>query len=158
MKDNIKVIFETDEKDYFCIWQTDINAGFYKDGDHVACFRMEDVFDSYCNAKGLKISETLVFDLTKLMGFVQGSGSDFDPSELLNFWNICADLAFTLDTSFLGDDDNETLSEIYDTLFFMTCSDPDDSEERFLTSDDVCDLKEVIADGCRLIISNLTAI
>ena len=37
MKEYLKVIFETEEKDYFCIWQTDLNSGFYKDGDHVAC-------------------------------------------------------------------------------------------------------------------------
>lgn len=158
MKENIKIIFETDEKDYFCIWQTDLNSGFYKDGDHIACFRLEDVFDAYCSAKSITFSETMVFDLAELMSFAKGSTKDFNPSELLNFWNISSDLAFTLGVSFLGDDDNETLSEIYDTLFFITSTDDDGKTEKELSSDDIDDLREVIADGCRLIVTNLKAV
>lgn len=159
MKEYLKVIFETEEKDYFCIWQTDLNSGFVKDSDHVACFRDEEVFDAYCSAKGLKIKETLVFSLVDLMSFASGMSSDYNPSLLLNFWNICSDLAFTLGVAFLGDDDNDALSEIYDTLFFMSSSEPDENKTKeTLTKDDISDLREVISDGCKLIVSNLNAI
>lgn len=159
MKEYLKVIFETEEKDYMCIWQTDLNSGFYKDADHVACFRDEEVFDAYCSAKGLKIKETLIFNLSDLMSFAAGIQEDYDPSSLLNFWNICSDLAFTLEVPFLGDDDNDALSEIYDTLFFMSSSEPDaEPTKETLTDDDISDLKEVISDGCKLIVSNLNAI
>lgn len=159
MKEYLKVIFETEEKDYFCIWQTDLNSGFVKDSDHVACFRDEEVFDAYCSAKGLKIKETLVFSLVDLMSFASGISSDYNPSLFLNFWNICSDLAFTLGVTFLGDDDNDALSEIYDTLFFMSSSEPDEKQTKeTLTKDDISDLREVISDGCKLIVSNLNAI
>lgn len=159
MTEYLKVIFETAEKDYFCIWQTDLNSGFYKDGDHVACFRDEDVFDAYAAAKGLKIKETMLFDLAELMEFAAGGGM-ISASVLLNFWNISSDLAFTLGASFLGDDDNETLSEIYDTLFFLTSTDEDtdDEEDKTLSEDDESDLREVVADGCRLIVTELNAL
>lgn len=158
MTEYLKVIFETAEKDYFCIWQTDLSSGFYKDGDHVACFRDEDVFDAYAAAKGLKIKETMLFDLAELMEFAAGGGM-ISASVLLNFWNISSDLAFTLGASFLGDDDNETLSEIYDTLFFLTSTDEDaDEEDKTLSEDDESDLREVVADGCRLIVTELNAL
>lgn len=158
MKEYLKVIFETEEKDYFCIWQTDLNSGFYKDGDHVACFRDEGVFDAYAAAKGIRLKETVVFDLASLMSFAGGLTDEFDPSTLLNFWNISSDLAFTLGVSFLGDDDNEALSEIYDTLFFLTSADEPECEMPSLSPDDIADLRSVIADGCKLIVTNLTAV
>ncbi len=160
MKEYCKVIFETEEKDYFCVWFSDINSGFLKEQDHVACFRDEDVFDKFTAAKGIKIKETMIFDLSSLLSFALGNGDEIDASMLLNFWNICSDLAFTLNLSFLGDDDNETLSEIYDTLFFIQTADDDeeDSEDTSLTEDDLSDLREVIADGCKMIVANLNAI
>lgn len=158
MKEYLKVIFETEEKDYFCIWQTDLNSGFYKDGDHVACFRDEGVFDAYAAAKGIRLKETVMFDLASLMSFAGGLTDEFDPSTLLNFWNISSDLAFTLGVSFLGDDDNEALSEIYDTLFFLTSADEPEGEMPSLSPDDIADLRSVIADGCKLIVTNLTAV
>lgn len=158
MTEYLKVIFEAAEKDYICIWQTDLNSGFYKDGDHVACFRDEEVFDAYSAAKGLKIKETMIFDLTDLMEF--SSGGDMpSASLLLNFWNISSDLAFTIGASFLGDDDNDSLAEVYDTLFFMTSTDPDDEgEEKCLSDEDISDLREVVKDGCRLVVTGLNAI
>ncbi len=159
MKEYCKVIFETEEKDYFCVWFSDINSGFLKEQDHIACFRDEDVFDKFTAAKGISIKETMIFDLTSLLSFALGSEDDFDASALLNFWNICSDLAFSLNLSFLGDDDNETLSEIYDTLFFIqTADEGEDEEDTTLTEDDLSDLREVIADGCKMIIANLNAI
>ena len=93
------------------------------------------------------------------MSFAAGIQEDYDPSSLLNFWNICSDLAFTLEVPFLGDDDNDALSEIYDTLFFMSSSEPDaEPTKETRTDDDISDLKEVISDGCKLIVSNLNAI
>lgn len=159
MKEYCKVIFETEEKDYFCVWYSDINSGFLKEQDHIACFRDEDVFDAFTKAKGISIKETMIFDLSSLLGFALGKDDDFDASALLNFWNICSDLAFTLNLSFLGDDDNETLSEIYDTLFFIqTADEGEDEEDTTLTSDDLEDLREVIQDGCKMVVSNLNAI
>ncbi len=159
MKEYCKVIFETEEKDYFCVWYSDINSGFLKEQDHIACFRDEDVFDAFVSAKGISLKETMIFDLSYLLGFAMGKEEDFDAASLLNFWNICSDLAFTLGIGFLGDDDNETLSEIYDTLFFIQTADEDEDEEATeLTSDDLCDLKEVIAEGCKLVVTNLNAI
>ncbi len=159
MTEYLKVLFETAEKDYFCIWQTDLNSGFYKDGDHVACFRDEDVFDAYAAAKGLKIKETMLFDLAELMEFAAG-GDMPSASVLLNFWNISSDLAFTLGASFLGDDDNETLSEVYDTLFFLTSTEEEAAgeDDKTLSEDDLSDLREVVADGCRLIVTELNAL
>lgn len=159
MKEYLKVIFETEEKDYFTVWQTDLNSGFYKEGDHIACFRDEGVFDAYAAAKGIRIKETLVFDLASLMSFAGGLTDEFDPSVLLNFWNIASDLAFTLGVSFLGDDDNESLSEIYDTLFFLTGTDEDERDEMpALSDDDIADLRSVVADGCKIIVTNLAAV
>lgn len=158
MKEYLKVIFETEEKDYFTIWQTDINSGFFKDGDHVACFRDEGVFDAYAAAKGIRLKETLTFDLALLMSFAGGLTDEFDPALLLNFWNVSSDLAFTLGVSFLGDDDNESLSEIYDTLFFLTGTEEKEGEMPALSGDDIADLRSVIADGCKLIVTNLQAV
>ncbi len=160
MKEYSKVIFETEEKDYFCLWFTDINSGFVTEEDHVACFRDEDVFDAYCKAKGFTPKDTMLFDLSSLLSFAIGKDNDFDASTLLNFWNICSDLAFTLKLDFVGDDDNETLSEIYDTLFFLETADDDEvsEEDATITEDDLSDLREIVAEGCKMIIGNLNAI
>ena len=115
------------------------------------------MLDAYAAAKGIRLKETVVFDLASLMSFAGGLTDEFDPSTLLNFWNISSDLAFTLGVSFLGDDDNEALSEIYDTLFFLTSSEPE-GEMPSLSPDDIADLRSVIADGCKLIVTNLTAV
>lgn len=159
MKEYCKVIFETEAKDYICLWYSDLNSGFVTEENHVVCFRDEDVFDRYCRAKGYRLRETMLFDLAELMRFAGGQSNDFSPSSLLNFWNICSDLAFTLKLSFLGDDDNDSLSELYDTLFFMEAEpEKNDEHEDVFSGDDLSDLREVIADGCKLIISQLNAL
>ncbi len=159
MKEYCKVIFETEEKDYICLWYSDLNAGFVTEEDHVICFRDEDVFDRYCRGKGYRLRDTMLFDLAALMRFAGGLSNDFSASTLLNFWNICSDLAFTLKLGFLGDDDNDSLSELYDTLFFMESASEDEKKyTATLSDDDLSDLREIIADGCKLIISHLNAL
>lgn len=158
MKEYCKVIFETDATDYICLWCCDINSSFVTEEDHVLCFRDEDVFDSYCRAKGLSVPDTQVYDLAELMTFAQGATDDFHAGTLLNFWNIVADLAFTLKLDFLGDDDNDALSELYDTLFFIDTADAEEDTKKELTASDLDDLREVVGDGCRLIVTHLTAL
>ena len=157
MKEYSKVIFETDEKDYFTLWYTDINSGFVKETDHIVCFKEEEVFDAYCKAKGIVYKETMIFNLPDLLSFAIGRTDEADPTLMLNFWNICSDLSFTLGVEFTGDDDNETISELYDTLFFFQEAE-DDGELKELTPDDIADLREIVTEGCKLIVANLNAI
>lgn len=159
MKEYFEIIFETEEKDYICVWYSDINSGFVVENDRIPCFSTEDTFKAYCNAKGYVIKGSIVYNLTSLMSFAAGKTDDFDPSFLLDFWNICSDLSFSLDVHFLGDDDNEALSEIYDTLFFMSSSDSNETDTKSsLSLDDISDLRSVVTDGCRIVIENLVSI
>ncbi|MDP4132814.1 MAG: hypothetical protein Q8882_02240 [Bacillota bacterium] len=153
MKEYFKSVFETDEKDYYCVWYADINSGFATEKDHVVCFSDPAVLEGYCRGKGISLSkETMIFNLSSLMEFAVGLTNDFVASEVLNFWNACSDLAFTLKLEFSGDDDNDALEELYDTLFIMG-SEPGTE----LTEDDIADLREVIKDGCQLVTENLFA-
>lgn len=154
MTEYCKTIFETDTQDYYCIWYSDLNSGFMKEKDHIVCFKEEDVLEGYCRAKGYSLSnDERVFNLPMLMSFASGEEENLAPGLILDFWNICSDLAITSGADFIGNDENDALDELYDTLFLII----EDPKSKF-TEDDIEDLKTLVKEGCTLIVEQLFAL
>lgn len=151
MSECLKIIFMTDEKDYICFAEKNM---FLKEAGHIVCFSLEEVADKFAQAKGISIGDTICFDLSLIAEFIEGGETIKSPALFLDFWNIMSDLSYSASASFLGDDDNDSLAELYDTLFYMVES----GEAVPFSKDDLLDLKEVLKDGINLILSTLIAL
>lgn len=145
-----KTIFETAEKDYFCLWYSDIDDGFYAENKRVICFLEEAVLEAFCRAKGFPLmKECLIYKLDEIEDWLDGNKANVNCEQMLDFWNAASCFAFVTGQSFVGDDDNDGIDEIYDLLFYGIDQETDFSNE------ELEDLSAIISDGLDLVKSNL---
>jgi hypothetical protein len=93
----------------------------------------------------------LVVDLDAAAAWVHGLG-ELDPAVLLSAWNLCWDVARSLDTTF--DDRREQRDHVYDKLFWATnvpvTSPAGESVESQWSTEEIQVLRDVLSEGITL--------
>jgi hypothetical protein len=93
----------------------------------------------------------LVVDLDAAAAWVHGAG-DFDPAGLLSAWNLCWDVARSVDATF--DDHREQRDHVYDKLFWATnvpvTSPAGESVESQWPAEEIQVLRDVLSEGITL--------
>jgi hypothetical protein len=99
-----------------------------------------------------------VVDLDRAAAWVRGSGS-LDPELLLRAWNLCWDVARSVDTTF--DDRRQQRDHVYDKLFWATSvsvtSPPGEPPERQWSAEELQVLRDVLSEGITLAQAALAA-
>ena len=148
MKEFVKVVFDCGAKKMYTLWYSEINNGFAKEGDLLICFSKESLLDTYCDTRDYILSEaTVVFPVAEFKAWLEHKGNLPDMNTVLDFWNICSDLAFTQQDTYAGDEDDEDTEGLYDTLY-AACEEPDAVQ---LTQDEEEKLAEILTDGLELV-------
>jgi hypothetical protein len=106
----------------------------------------------------------LVVDLDAAAAWVHGTRSGgspeaFDPALLLNAWNLCWDVARSVDTTF--DDRREQRDHVYDKLFWATnvpvTSPAGEPVESQWSAEEIRVLRDVLSEGISLAQAALAA-
>ena len=146
------VNFIVDRKKYIFLWfenEDGINR-FLKEYDAIVIFTDENSFEYYCYINTLRVS-TNIFELD----IDTISSNTVDCCLLLDFWNCVSDLAFSADTLFLGDSDDDSITYIYNKLFVnseVSIITKNYKNSRF-SKKDLKTLNEVIASGINNVIN-----
>ncbi len=148
----------------FCIWYQNDKDGFCKD-DHnkILSFANKEFALIYLSKRDLCLYEggnISSYDFDKLNHWINSTDSNVDCNELLEFWNMFSDSAYTTIKKFVGDNKNKTTNLIYDKLFFG-CNLPaikPDGEEDYVpiwNEKQITILKSIMKGGVNIFLKNL---
>jgi hypothetical protein len=106
----------------YCIWFSNEKDGLLCDSNNkILCFSNErSVFD-YLSQNNLNLFNNEIsytYDFQELEKWINSGSIIVNCVEILNFWNIFTDVAYTIGFKFKGDKRNKNISLIYDKLFY----------------------------------------
>jgi len=145
----------------YCLWFSDDKDGLLCDGNYrVLCFPNKSAVQKYLSESNLYLQndETAQYDFDKLEQWTNNKSLIVDCVEILNFWNMFTDFAYTTYQKFIGDKRDRTTRLIYDKLFYGTnLLTPEDEEHYFPDWDleQINMIKSVMKNGLDIVCSNL---
>ena len=147
-----------------CIWYSNDKDGLCVDEDKkIISFPDIDAAILYVSKKDLSLSnedDIYTYDFDNLRQWINGNDSTVDCNEILNFWNIFTDVAYSIGITFKGDTKNKAIRTIYDKLFYG-CNLPafkPDGEEDFIpiwNEKQINILKSVLENGLNMFVENI---
>ena len=102
----------------FLIWYTDVIDGLLVEDNHLKSFNSLVETRDFCKKNKISLSEfevSAVYKLSLLKKFIENP-VDVDCEFILNFWNLFADIASSLNAEFVGNE--KEYNKIYDKLFW----------------------------------------
>lgn len=155
----IRCIYEC--KEFFAIWYTDEKDGFYSRDKKILCFTNIDNALQYSLQNGIVIKDESIptYDFNQLVNWLNSDNNEVDCNNILDFWNIFMDAAFTTKLKFIGNEKDEETSIIYEKLFYgcniFVRIRKQDGEEEYIPiwdRDEIKLLKSVLENGLNLFI------
>ena len=118
MKTYFKLLFIYKNKELYTLWYSNDIDGLLNENNKIKYFNTENNLTNYAINKGIKIQpdKITVYNIDDIQKIIQSKGKVIDCEKVLNLWNIIADIAKTIGTSFYGDKDE--ITHIYDKLFY----------------------------------------
>ena len=159
--------YSLDNMTGFCIWFTDENEkdGLLCDGKNkILCFADKNTALQYLAENNLRLhnDEISQYDFDKLAQWINSDDINVDCVEILNFWNMLTDFAYTVGVKFKGDRQNRITRLIYEKLFFgnnIPASKPKGFTEDYIPDWDlkqINKIKSVMKNGLDIASSSLT--
>lgn len=116
--------FVINKKNYYCIWYTDDTDGFETKDNKLIYFLTLESLKNYCVLKNiiLKDDEITCYKIDYFVYWLKDTTIEIDCTIFLNFWNIIADVAFSIKKHFYGEEDGEQneIVDVYSRLFYGT--------------------------------------
>ena len=117
MREYYLVEFVNNKKSRFCFWISDEKDKFLQEKGVVVFFDNQLQAKKYAKKNEFKIDdEYTTYDVDFFEKWLQIKTANISCKKFLDFWNICADMAYTLNKEFIGNRDYEEL-DIYNNLF-----------------------------------------
>lgn len=128
------------------------NNRFLKDHNDIVIFNDENFFKTYCCNNKLQVSTNILeLDIDR----INSNTEDYDL--LIDFWNCISDLAVSSEMIFLGDSDDDTITDLYNRLFVNTEASKltkNYSKSNF-SENDYQTINDVITSGINLVIDTV---
>jgi hypothetical protein len=132
----IEIIYKT--KTYFLLWISDEVDIVETIEDKLLWFSCISDLEKYSLEQqiGLNIIEkTTIYDFDALENWINSTKKEYDPEDLLNFWNILLDISISVKRIFSGDNNSEIRDIVYNRLCDVTIW--KDTEARKLNMDNL---------------------
>lgn len=112
----VKVTYKDIES--FLIWYSDDEDGLLLLDDNLLIFKNIDEAMSFAkNQNFLLEMDENKFDFSDVFELLKGIEFSENCSKLINIWNFFSDLAKSLNMEFVGDSDDDVVTDIYSQLF-----------------------------------------
>jgi hypothetical protein len=106
-------------KETYSLWYSNKNDGFLVNQNKLLSFKSMNELQKYSKEKSINLQDGLtVVILDAVINWLEGEQKEIDYELFLNFWNIIADLAYSVDEEFYGDKDENGVLNIYNKLFY----------------------------------------
>jgi len=106
----------------YCIWvSNEKDRLLCNSNNKILCFPNENSVFNYLSQNNLKLFDNEInqtYDFQKLEQWINSESLSVNCIEILNFWNLFTDVAYTISIKFQGDKRNKITSLIYDKLFY----------------------------------------
>ena len=144
----------------FCIWYSDDKDGLFCDErKRILCFISEDAALLYLSQRNLCLCEDedfAVYDFDRLKAWVDSEDSVVNCVDVLGFWNIFNDIAYTAAVKFKGDKRTKLIDLIYKKLFFGSnyhFFKPEDEEDYIpdWSKKEIKTIKSIMEDGLNIL-------
>ncbi|MCL2817166.1 MAG: hypothetical protein FWD39_02110 [Clostridiales bacterium] len=154
----------------FCIWYSDDKDGLFCNEDKkILCFSDKASALHYLSVKNLCLyeydpdEEIVLYDFDKLKTWINSDDSTVNCREMLNFWNIFTDIAYSTGKKFKGDKRENLISLIYDKLFWgnnLPAVKPEDEEDFIPIWDkkQIKTMKSVMKNGLNIFSKNIICV
>ena len=109
---------EKNEK--YAIWYTDEEDGFICENGRICFWDSKEALKEYADAKSISLHDgAYLLDIGRLKQLLACGLTDFDCTEILNFWNMLSDALRSMGKPFWGNGgENEKTDCIYEKLFY----------------------------------------
>lgn len=150
------VVFRLKDKEYYCLWYSEDDDGFYKEDSELKCFENKEQMFHFAKIKNIVVEgDVTLIEMDIALNWLESKDNNINCKYFLNFWNIFSDLANTFDEKFYGSKKNGVVNKLYDKLFYGNNLSPMKGEGEeynpILKSVEIVELSNVINDGLRLI-------
>ncbi|GMA99475.1 hypothetical protein [Pelosinus sp. IPA-1] len=113
------VKFALERKEIYSLWYSGKNDGFLIDQNKILSFKSMNELRQYAIEKNINLQdEHTVVILDLAINWLRRRDREINCRYFLDFWNIVADLAHSVNEEFYGDKDNNGILEIYNKLFY----------------------------------------
>lgn len=156
MLDYYIVDFNLLNMSYFLLWFSDDKDALFKQNGVIVVCNSLDGLKKFAKTNKLHVYEGVTtYHLDDIAALIEHGSLNISYKKILDFWNISSDIAYTMDVSFLGDEDGLTL-DIYNMLFYGTNpptlkGDSDEIYEPEWDNEDIEELKKVLSDALNII-------
>ena len=145
---------------FYCIWVTGAEDFVLSNNSHIVYFQTLDEVIEYERIHNLVIKkdEDPHYNLDKVIQWCEDNSKfQFECDELLNVWNIFADVAHGVQKDFLGND--RKYDELYEKIFdanglmisdFNLCN-----TNLYFSSEEVADINKVLKNGLELFVESI---
>ena len=138
----------------YCIWVSNDEDYVMIKENKIMVFRDIECVKEYVRRNNIiiKMDEETQYNLDKLIKWCgEKNNVIFDYGEVLNFWNICVDVANSIKVEFAGND--HIYDDIYEKIFCadsLSCV----NNDVFFSDEDIIHIKKVLKEGIKIITRN----